>query len=159
MDAVDTEGMTRRSKSTLAFVLLLSAVVAAILTGTRFAVAQQPTNLSESIGFEWDANSETDLASYLVTITGADGAVTKSVPASETSAVWNPIPSIRPPWTVMVQAVNKLGFISEPSKPLVLRAPIAPAGLRVRVVVTISGEVPMRSVGANADGSEWRLVP
>ena len=58
-----------------------------------------------------------------------------------------------------LQAVNKLGFISEPSKPLVLRAPIAPAGLRVRVVVTISGEVPMRSVGANADGSEWRLVP
>ena len=67
MDAVDTEDMTRRSKSTLAFVLLLSVVVAAILTGTRFAEAQQPTNLSESIGFEWDANAEPDVDSYLVT--------------------------------------------------------------------------------------------
>ena len=121
---------------------LLPAAVAAFLLFSPFAFAQQPATFAPRVTFAWDANSESDLAGYVLVIQSPAGTVTNLVGASETSVTFQPPPTLPGPWIVMLQAFNTAGMMSEPSEPLVLKSPSRPVGLRVTVSIDLTaGEV------------------
>lgn len=115
------------------------AVVAALLLWCQpFAIAQQPASLSNRLAVRWDANSETDIAGYVITLQSPEGSLTNMVKASETRFEFEPLPTLALPWTLTVQAANTAGFVSDPSEPLVISAPMRPGALRIEVAVTVS---------------------
>lgn len=115
------------------------AVVAALLLWCQpFAIAQQPASLSNRLAVRWDANSEPNLAGYVITLQSAEGSLTNAVKASETRFEFAPLPTLALPWTLTLQAVNTAGFVSDPSAPLVINAPTRPGALRIEVSVTVS---------------------
>lgn len=166
--------MTRRSNPGPLASTLLLAVVAALLLVSPFAVAQQPDPFNPRVTFAWDANSEADLAGYVLVVQSAGGSATNIVKVPETTCVFIPTASMTPPWSATVRAYNTAGMLSIPSAPLVITAPSQPISLRVSVSIELnvgetsterpkpsaqviaSGMVPMRTSGRAEDGHEWK---
>lgn len=165
--------MTWRSSPKQLASYLPPAAVAAFLLLSPFALAQQPATFAPRVTFAWDANSEADLAGYLLVIQSPAGSVTNTVGASATSCAFQPPPNLPGPWTVTLRAFNTAGMLSEPSEPLVLKAPDRPLGLRVSLAIELTvGEAASKqaeptfkvisvgsrlmSGGQSRDQSEWK---
>ena len=157
--------MTRRGITKTVLLNLHLAVVAAILVWLQpRAVAQQPSSFANRIGFVWDANSETDLAGYLVIVRSPGGSVTNVVKAPNSRCEFDPLPALPLPWTVVVHAFSTAGLLSDPSLPLTIKAPSQPAGVRVAISVEVNvsqGEAtaPMRTGTVSQDGLAARQIP
>ncbi len=157
--------MTRRGITKTVLLNFPLAVVAAILVWLQpSAVAQQPSSFANRIGFVWDANSETDLAGYLVIVRSPGGSVTNVVKAPNSRCEFDPLPALPLPWTVVVHAFNTAGLLSDPSIPLTIKVPSQPAGVRVAISVEVNvsqGEatVPMRTGTVRQDGQSARQIP
>lgn len=151
--------MTQRGIQKTVFKYLLPVAVAALLMWTQPpAVAQQPANLPTSIAFEWDANSETNLAFYVCAIQSPGGSLTNVVKANVTTARFDPMPSLPTPWTVTVRAVNVYGISSEPSVPCIVTAPMRTVGLRAVVTIELNATGTLKTGTTLQDGTQSKVL-
>lgn len=151
--------MTLRGlKKTVPPNLPLAAVAALLMWAQPPAVAQQPAPLPTSIAFEWDANSETNLAFYVCTIQSPGGSLTNVVKANVTTARFDPMPSLPTPWTVTVRAVNVYGISSEPSGPCIVTAPMRTVGLRAVVTIELNATGTLKTGTTLQDGTQSKVL-